>query len=654
MATDVSSVTKHFPSAENGFTTTTSGSVSSGATTVGLNSVAGYTNGETVVFVIDPTNAAKKQTFTGVIDTSGVQVTGVVWTAGTNVARDAGVTVVDYATASHVSMMTKGLFRDHNESGYLKTLKDDSGNEWIEQGSTASAVNQVKVTNAATGTSPIISATGDDTNIGLTLTPKGTGSVDITSRSDGWVTGLTAPSTVTANGNRSYNMVFNTLDYTDRLSPGMRLKMTRTVSAPTQCTDLESGSSQYFNKTSPNKLTFTDDFVVSAWVKLESYPTDAIIASRYTGGNGWLYQINSSGQVILTGYNGAVGNYSRVTSYQSVPLNKWVHITAQLDMSAFTATTTTSYVMIDGVDVPASVSRAGSNPTALVQAGNLEIGAFDGASGLFDGKLAQVAIYSAKVTQATILASMNQTLSGSETSLASAYSFNNSIADLNTTTPNDLTAQGSAVATNADSPFALSVAGVPTGTTEYGVITKAAFSTNTTLTVQVPEGGAIPTSGGVSAISYSTHRVPYGFVSQKDKWRVESLIKVVNAIATGVTSTYTSSNFTLTLPIGNWKLGYDFMGGQNNSSGGIVQNSAQLSGATVGAVLDTRDYVYLAQSANTFTAAITIRYRDTNLVQSAAEVFTLQAMSAAGGGTTTWDIRGDLAAGKLFAECAYL
>ena len=42
---------------------------------------------------------------------------------------------------------------------------------------TATAVNQIDVTNAATGNPPEISATGGDTNIGLKLTPKGSGQV---------------------------------------------------------------------------------------------------------------------------------------------------------------------------------------------------------------------------------------------------------------------------------------------------------------------------------------------------------------------------------------------------------------------------------------------------------------------------------------------
>jgi hypothetical protein len=44
----------------------------------------------------------------------------------------------------------------------------------------------------------------------------------------------------------------------------------------------------------------------------------------------------------MYGTNTAGGNYSNVKTYQSLPLNKWVHVAAQLDMSTFTATTTTS------------------------------------------------------------------------------------------------------------------------------------------------------------------------------------------------------------------------------------------------------------------------------------------------------------------------
>lgn len=368
----------------------------------------------------------------------------------------------------------------------------------------------------------------------FTTTPQGYTSVGYT------------PATTTANGNRSYTQVFTGVDLTGTISPGMRLKETRTVTAPTQCTDLESSSSQYFSKTTPNGMTFTDDFVVSAWVKLESY-TAGTIASRFNGTSGWIFDVLSTGQLQLTGFNAGVGNFSSLKSYQSLSLNKWVYVVAQLDMSAFTATTTTSYAMFDGADVPVQVQRAGTNPTALIQAGNLEIGSHN-ASNFFDGKLAQVAIYSAKVTQATVRASMNQTLTGSETSLISAYSFNNSINDLNANA-NNLTANGGALATNLDTPFTQTQQGITTGTTNYAIVTSASFSTDTTLVVQVPEGDTLPTSGGISAVSYSTQASPYGF---------PAVPKIISSVILGATFTTSSVTFvpvtglttTVTIPSG--------------------------------------------------------------------------------------------------------
>jgi hypothetical protein len=51
--------------------------------------------------------------------------------------------------------------------------------ELVKFAETASAVNEITVTNSATGNAPEIAATGDDTNIDLKLTPKGTGKLDL-------------------------------------------------------------------------------------------------------------------------------------------------------------------------------------------------------------------------------------------------------------------------------------------------------------------------------------------------------------------------------------------------------------------------------------------------------------------------------------------
>jgi len=56
-------------------------------------------------------------------------------------------------------------------------IGDENGNEQIKFATTASAVNEISVTNAATTNPPSVSATGGDTNIDLNLTPKGIGRV---------------------------------------------------------------------------------------------------------------------------------------------------------------------------------------------------------------------------------------------------------------------------------------------------------------------------------------------------------------------------------------------------------------------------------------------------------------------------------------------
>jgi len=58
-------------------------------------------------------------------------------------------------------------------------IADDSGNEYIKFAKTASAVNEITITNSATGNSPDLSVTGGDTNIGLSITTKGTGLIKI-------------------------------------------------------------------------------------------------------------------------------------------------------------------------------------------------------------------------------------------------------------------------------------------------------------------------------------------------------------------------------------------------------------------------------------------------------------------------------------------
>ena len=59
------------------------------------------------------------------------------------------------------------------------SILDTNGAELFLLTATASAVNELTYANAATGNNPTFTASGGDTNIGITLTPKGTGEVVI-------------------------------------------------------------------------------------------------------------------------------------------------------------------------------------------------------------------------------------------------------------------------------------------------------------------------------------------------------------------------------------------------------------------------------------------------------------------------------------------
>jgi len=58
-------------------------------------------------------------------------------------------------------------------------INDENGNEQIVFQTTSSAVNQLDITNAATGSAPSIQATGGDSNINLKVGPKGTGLIEV-------------------------------------------------------------------------------------------------------------------------------------------------------------------------------------------------------------------------------------------------------------------------------------------------------------------------------------------------------------------------------------------------------------------------------------------------------------------------------------------
>ena len=81
------------------------------------------------------------------------------------------------STASTATLTNKTLTAPKIADGGF--IADANGNELVVFQTTGSAVNEIEITNNATGSNPIIAATGGDTNIGIALTPKGTGEIVI-------------------------------------------------------------------------------------------------------------------------------------------------------------------------------------------------------------------------------------------------------------------------------------------------------------------------------------------------------------------------------------------------------------------------------------------------------------------------------------------
>lgn len=462
--------------------------------------------------------------------------------------------------------------------------------------------------------------------------------------SSGWLALGFTPNTVTYNGQRSYSLVFNSTDLTSTLSNGMRIKCTRLTAAPTQVTALS--GTKYWSKATPNKFSFTDDFVIDVVINPSGYFLSTIV-STYNGTSGWALRMTASGQIQIIGYNAGAANFSQNLSYQSVPLNKETRITAQLDMSSFTNTATTSYIMFDGVEVPSLVSRGGTNPTALVQAGNLNVGAEQGGTNPFQGNISQLAIFNAKVTEAQIRTYHGQGYLGTETSLASGYSFNGVATDLNTTTPNDLTAQNSAGYTTSGTFGNRGVS----STLEYAIVTSSTFSTNTTLVVQVPEGCAIPTStSGVSAVAYTSQGVAYGFPKQKGKWRIQSILKTDSSTTSNATwGSFLSGGFGLTVPIGEYNVGYKIMFFTSTTTRvAFTLSSTSQTGVAEGSETSI-DY-----TARVIAAAASVTYPDNyiDLPQSIAAAVTYLIYTV--GATTNPGINGVSSPAVLFSDLSYV
>ena len=132
-----------------------------------------------------------------------------------------GTNVVDTGYGNVTLTGTETLTNKTLTSPKINEILDTNGNEELKFTTTASAVNEITITNAATGTRPDLSVTGGDTNIGLSITTKGTGLVLFNdgaynaeaTLTDGatitWDVGTSPVAKVTLGGNRTLSAPTN-------------------------------------------------------------------------------------------------------------------------------------------------------------------------------------------------------------------------------------------------------------------------------------------------------------------------------------------------------------------------------------------------------------------------------------------------------------
>lgn len=454
---------------------------------------------------------------------------------------------------------------------------------------------------------------------------------------NGWValSGTASVSTGYNKGNREYDLTFNT-NLSSTLSPGMRLKLSRGTTPPTQCTDLEASSSQYWSKTSPTGITFTDDFTCEAWIKLESYGEGGIVSRRDSNIAGWSFELSASGQLILNSLRIASNNRN-ITTYQSLPLNRWVHVAATMDNSANSHT-----MYIDGISVPFATNTTGTI-TALVQPSvDLQVGNRDDDNDtFFDGEIADVRVWSAVRTATQIRDNMNQQLVGNETNLVAYFKLNGDGND-STSNANNLTAQNSATATTVDNPMK---------STEYAIVTKVAYSApNTTVTVFTGTDHNIPNMTLENPF-YSTQKAPYGFPVSRSEWIIEVISRTQRSTAS---TSFVSLTDKITVPTGKWELSLKAFVASNNATSNLGQRaivSLSSSGTT-----ETNPNL-TGQIGGGFNATATGKdwngsVFNTDFVTTTTS--TDYTFIGACGNTSTMIVYSDLHPTVFKAECAYI
>lgn len=439
------------------------------------------------------------------------------------------------------------------------------------------------------------------------------------------------------NGNKEFVLTSN-VDTSGVLSPGMKLKLPRSTTPPTQAMSFTAASSQYATRASPTGITFTGAFTCEAWVYLNSYTNVGMIIDRMdTGGtNGWDFYINSSGQIVIDYVTSS--SHTTWSTYQSVPLKRWVHIAAAVSS---VSSKTLQGIYINALSVP--TQSTASAATTLTQTGNLTIGANNiggTPANFFDGYIAEARVWSVAQSQANIQANMAINLVGNETNLVALFqgpTFN----DL-TSNANNLTATNGAT----------QVTSYPYNATEYAFVTKVASGA---VTVFTGTDYTIPNMT-LSSPSYSTSRAPYGFPASRGKWVVTVRSLVNDSTASPTSGTWVESpTLRMSIPTGEWNLGYQVSGLANRGTSGLattVFTASPTSAAETDVELSSIIEISAAVSGAVTSIVPVVKSKDISLTTQTTYYFNYKA--GASGMTLAGTYNADGGMSKMDAVCAYI
>lgn len=204
---------------------------------------------------------------------------------GTGVVKAGGVEVVTLTGTQALSnkTLTAPKFAD------LGFIADANGNELIVMDTVTSAVNEIKVANAATAGTPTISAQGDDTNVSLNLVTKGTGTLQYNGNEI--VTSVTAnSSTENAQTGTTYTLVLSdaskTVTMTNASSNTLTVPPNASVAFPigTRVDVIQYGAGQ---------TTIAAGSGVTIYKYSIASGTNAKLAGQYAAGTLWKKDTNT-------------------------------------------------------------------------------------------------------------------------------------------------------------------------------------------------------------------------------------------------------------------------------------------------------------------------------------------------------------------------